>query len=88
MKMSQDANKKEITFEEAISELEKIVEKLEKGDLPLEESIDVFQRGMELSRFCTRRLDEIEKKISVLIEKENGEVVEEPFEIKDVAGAE
>lgn len=86
--MNQDGKSNEKTFEEAISELEKIVEKLEKGELPLDESIDVFQKGMELSKFCSKRLDEIEKKISILIEKENGEIVEEPFELKDLPSLE
>jgi exodeoxyribonuclease VII small subunit len=69
----------EKSFEEAINELEVIVSKLEKGDLSLDESIDVFQKGMELSRYCNKRLDVIEKKISILIERENGEVIEEQF---------
>lgn len=69
----------EKSFEEAISELEAIVAKLEKGELSLDESIDVFQKGMELSRYCNKRLDEIEKKITILVERDNGEIVEEQF---------
>lgn len=65
------------SYEEAIAELEEIVGKLEKGDLSLDESIDYFQKGMELSKFCSKRLDEIERKITVLIEAENGEITEE-----------
>jgi len=69
------------TFEEAINELEEIVQKLEKGELPLEESIEYFQRGIELSRDCTKKLDEIEKRITILIENEDGELVEEAFSV-------
>lgn len=70
-------NKK--SFEESILELEKIVEQLENGDLTLDESILCFQRGMELSKYCHQRLDEVEHKISILIEAENGGIKEEPF---------
>lgn len=65
------------SFEDAISELESIVEELENGELTLDESIDYFQRGIELSKFCNRKLDEVERKISVLVENEQGEIVEE-----------
>lgn len=65
------------SFEEAVTELEDIVEKLEKGELSLEESIEYFQKGIELSKYCNRKLDEVEKKISILIEDEQGEVKEE-----------
>lgn len=67
-------------FEEAINELEGIVEKLEKGELPLDESIEVFQKGIELSKFCSKRLDEVERKISILVEDEKGAIKEVPFE--------
>ncbi|MDP4092051.1 MAG: exodeoxyribonuclease VII small subunit [Bacillota bacterium] len=66
-------------FEEAVKELEDIVNKLEKGELPLDESIDIFQRGIELSRYCTKRLDEVEKKITMLIEDEAGQIKEVPM---------
>jgi exodeoxyribonuclease VII small subunit len=64
-------------YEESISELEEIVEKLEKGDLPLDEAIDQFQKGVELSKYCSKKLDEAEKKITLLLENEKGEIVEE-----------
>jgi exodeoxyribonuclease VII, small subunit len=67
---------KSLKFEQAISELEKVVEKLEKGELNLEESIDYFQKGVELSKYCSKQLDEAERKITLLIEKENGEISE------------
>lgn len=63
-------------FEEAMAELEAIVGELEKGEIPLDESIELFQKGVELSKFCSKRLDEVEKKISLLIENEQGEIIE------------
>jgi len=69
--------KRKKSFEEAISELEIIVEKLEKGELTLEESLDYFQKGIELSKYCSQKLDEVEKKISILIENEEGNIKEE-----------
>ena len=70
------ANKK--SFEEAIVELEEVVAKLEKGELSLDDSIAAFQKGIELSKYCNNRLEEVEKKISILIE-EDGELKEKSF---------
>lgn len=66
-----------MSFEQAITELEEIVGKLEKGELSLDESTDYFQRGVELSKFCSKRLDEAERKITLLIENQSGELTEE-----------
>lgn len=71
------------TFEDAMTELEDIVEKLEKGELPIEESIEYFQKGVELSRYCNKKLDEIERKITLLIEDEKGDIKEEVFEYEN-----
>ncbi|MCX7710364.1 MAG: exodeoxyribonuclease VII small subunit [Clostridia bacterium] len=71
-------------FEESMKSLEEIVEALERGELPLDESIEMFQKGIELSKFCSKRLDEIEKKITVLIEDENGELHEEKFQVESL----
>lgn len=68
------------TFEESMNELEKIVEGLEKGEMPLETSIEVFQKGVELSKSLNKILDEMERKITILIEKEDGSIKEENFE--------
>ena len=67
------------TFEQSIRQLEKIVQELETGDLPLEKAILRFEEGMNLSRRCSRMLDETEKKISVLIREADGSVTEKPF---------
>jgi exodeoxyribonuclease VII small subunit len=56
-------------FETAIAELESIVKKLEEGDLALEQSLALFERGVELSRFCHARLEEAERRIEVLNER-------------------
>jgi exodeoxyribonuclease VII small subunit len=56
-------------FEAAIAELEAIVKKLEEGDLPLETSLQLYERGVHLSRFCHARLEEVERRIEVLNER-------------------
>ena len=72
----------ENTFEEAVKRLEEIVRNLESGDLPLEDSLRDFEEGMKLVTFCSGKLEEAEKKVSVLI-KESGKYKEIPFEIDD-----
>jgi exodeoxyribonuclease VII small subunit len=56
-------------FEAAIAELETIVKKLEEGDLPLETSLQLYERGVRLSRFCHTQLEEAEKRIEILNER-------------------
>lgn len=68
------------TFEQSLEELEKIASKLERGDLELEESISEFEKGMKLAKECTLKLDDAEKRINILVQNENGELVEETFE--------
>ena len=53
-------------FESAIAELEKIVKTLEEGDLALEKSLELYERGVQLSRFCHSRLEEAERRIEIL----------------------
>lgn len=60
------------TFEQAIEKLEAIVDELEQGDLPLEETIKKFEEGMELSRFCTDKLNQAEQKLKKLVKTEDG----------------
>ena len=67
------------TFEEKLSELEKIASKLESGDLGLDEAIKEFEKGIKLSKECTEKLDQAEKKINILVQGENGELEEENF---------
>lgn len=79
-KRGKNMSKVEKSFEEALDELEKIVSKLERGELSLDESIDFFQKGIELSKFCNKCLNEVEKRITMLIEDEKGALKEENFE--------
>jgi exodeoxyribonuclease VII small subunit len=67
-----------IGFEEAMEKLERIVAKLESGDAPLEEAIELFQEGMRLSRICSVKLETVERKIEMLLE-EDGQTVKKPF---------
>lgn len=70
---------KKIKFEEAMAELEKIVENLEQGELSLEEALKRFEEGIKLSRFCAKRLDEVEKKVEILLTEEGDKT--KPFDI-------
>jgi exodeoxyribonuclease VII small subunit len=63
----------EPTFEQALSELEQIVQKLEKGELPLEESLRLYEEGIRLSRLCHGKLEEAEGRIEVLLKDSRGE---------------
>lgn len=74
--------KEKKNFEKSLNELEEIVEKLERGEMSLDESIEIFQKGVTLSKGLSKMLDEIEKKITILVENEKGEVVEKLFNEK------
>jgi exodeoxyribonuclease VII small subunit len=67
------------TFEKAMKQLEEIVQELESIDLPLEKAIKKFEEGVQLAKFCSEKLDETEKKISILLKDQNGQVIEKPF---------
>jgi exodeoxyribonuclease VII small subunit len=67
------------TFEKAMEKLEKIVQELESADLPLEKAINKFEEGVQLSKFCSEKLDETEKRITILLKDQNGNVLEKPF---------
>ena len=67
------------TFEQAIKQLEEIVQELESIDLPLEKAIKKFEEGVKLSKFCSETLDETEKKITILLKNQNGRLIEKPF---------
>lgn len=73
------AKKKPATFEQALEELEVLVERLEAGDLPLEEALADFERGVKLTRECQQKLASAEQKVKVLME-ENGTIREEPLD--------
>ena len=67
------------TFEEAMRQLEMLVQELEAGDLPLEKALKKFEEGVKLSKFCSEKLDETEKKITILMGSGEGKVFEKPF---------
>jgi len=69
----------ELSFEKALDNLEKIVEQLEAGDLTLEETIKKFEEGVKLSRLCEKKLSTAQKKVSLLMKDEQGNLKETPF---------
>jgi exodeoxyribonuclease VII small subunit len=68
------------SFEESLKKLETIVEKLEKGDLALEESLKLFEEGVGLSAACKKELDAAEGKVQMLVKQRDGSLKAEPFE--------
>jgi exodeoxyribonuclease VII small subunit len=66
------------SFETSLEELEKVVKELESGDLPLDRSLELFSRGMQLSESCREQLEEAETRVEMLIRKE-GAYQPEPF---------
>lgn len=68
------------SFEEQIAELEKIINELENGNLNLDDSVVKFEEGMKISKECNKMLEDAEKKITILLNDENGEIKEETFE--------
>jgi len=74
--------KKSVRFEESLAELEQLVEKMEAGNLPLEEALSLFERGIALSRACQKSLKEAEQKVRILV-KEDGETHMKPFDTAD-----
>ena len=67
------------TFEKAMEKLELIVQRLESGDQPLEEAVKKFEEGVKLSKFCSEKLDETEKRITLLLKDNRGNLFEKPF---------
>lgn len=72
-------------FEKAFKELETIVQRLEAEELPLDESLRLFEQGIGLSRFCHQRLEEVEKKIELILADVKGQPRTEPFEMDEDA---
>jgi exodeoxyribonuclease VII small subunit len=67
------------SFEESLKKLESIVDKLEKGDLSLEESLKLFEEGVGLSATCKKEIEEAEGKVQMLIKQRDGSLKTEPF---------
>ena len=66
-------------FEDAMKRLEDIVEDLEGGELPLEDSLKAFEEGMKLLTFCSDKLDEVEKRVDLLVKESDGRYAKKPF---------
>lgn len=73
----------EIKFEKALGRLEEIVEELEKGEIELEKSLEIFEEGIKMTRLCSKKLEEAEKKIELLTKGQKGEFKTQPFENKE-----
>lgn len=71
---------KELRFEEALEGLEKIVARLEGGEVPLDDALVLFEEGVRLSRFCGSKLDEAERRIEILMKGADGEWETTPFQ--------
>ena len=69
----------EIKFEKAMTRLESIVEELERGDLNIDKSLEIFEEGIKMSRVCSKKLNEAEAKIEKLMKGEKGDLVTELF---------
>jgi len=67
-------------FETALARLEELVQELEKGDLPLEQSLRLFEEGIKLSRICNKCLEDAERKVEILLKDKDGNITAEPFE--------
>lgn len=67
------------TFEKAMKKLEQIVQELESGNLPLDKAIKKFEEGVQLSKFCSAKLDETEKRVTILMQDSAGNLSEKPF---------
>ena len=82
--MSSDKNKhadiEKLSFEQALLELENIVERLERGDAPLEESIDIYERGARLKKHCEDKLKSAQLKVDKIVLAPDGQVSAEPFD--------
>lgn len=75
-----------VKFEQAMARLEAIVGELEKGDLPLDESLKIFEEGIRLSKNCLKVLEEAEHKIEVLVQDKNGKRQLRAFSANDGDG--
>ena len=73
----------EIKFEKAIKRLEKIVDDLEKGEMDIDKSLEIFEEGIKMSRVCSKKLNEAEAKIEKLTKDQKGELVTELFPVED-----
>jgi exodeoxyribonuclease VII small subunit len=69
-------------FEEAMERLEEIVQSLESSDLSLDNSLAIFEEGVKLISFCSKKLEEAEQKVTMLVKESNGKYTQQPFEME------
>jgi exodeoxyribonuclease VII small subunit len=67
-------------FESALTELEQVVDRLESGELSLEEALEAFEKGVGLVKYCNQKLNEVEKKVEILIKDKEGKLQLQSFE--------
>ena len=72
-----------LKFEDAMARLEEIVNGLEKGNLPLDESLKMFEEGVRLSKSCLKMLDEAQKKVEILVRDKEGKKKSRPFRLEE-----
>lgn len=72
-----------VKFEEALARLEAIVAELERGELPLDDSMRIFEEGIKLSKVCLKMLDDAERKVEILVKDKDGRKRTRPFELED-----
>lgn len=73
------SKKKDVGFEQSLAELESLVEQLERGDLPLEKTLEQFERGIALTRNCQKALQDAEQKVEILLKSAGGDEELEDF---------
>jgi len=78
--MAKEKNSESLTFEQAYERLEAIVQQLDQGNLALDELEKKFEEGMRLAAYCSQRLEQVEQKVSLLIEKAQGGLERTPYE--------
>lgn len=71
-----------VKFEEALARLEAIVAELERGELPLEDSMRIFEEGIKLSKACLKMLDDAERRVEILVKDKDGRKRTRPFELE------
>ena len=73
----------ELKFEKAVQRLENVVDDLEKGELDIDKSLEMFEEGIKMSRICSKKLNEAEAKIEKLTRNQKGELITELFPLED-----
>jgi len=71
--------KQELKFEEALARLEEVVHRLEEGDLSLDEALNLHEEGVALSKICSKKLDEAQRRIEILTKDKEGQFITKPF---------